>query len=62
MPAANAQAVSNQGHHEALLARHHELEARIHEVRRSPSVSDQYLRDLKKRKLRIKEELEKMRD
>lgn len=53
--ALSQQASSRQ---EALQARHAALEARIHELRRHPSVSDVELRHLKVEKLRLKEEMQ----
>ncbi len=45
----------------ALQERHHLLEQQIEDAQRSPSVTDFYLRSLKKQKLALKEKIEGIR-
>jgi len=47
---------------EALRSRHAALSLKIETEQTRPSTSDWYLRDLKRQKLRIKEELESIKD
>lgn len=47
---------------EALRKRHAILSSRIEEAQRSPSTTDFYLRQLKKQKLVLKEEIEGIRE
>ncbi len=47
---------------EALRQRHSVLSSRIEEAYKSPSTTDFYLRQLKKQKLFLKEEIEGIRD
>ena len=47
---------------EALRKKHLAVEAQIIDAIRSPSIADYYIRDLKKQKLMIKEEMESMRE
>lgn len=46
---------------EALLARHAELERRIHSALQSPGLSEDLIRELKMRKLRLKDEIHEVR-
>ena len=47
---------------EALRQRHAILSTRIEEAQKSPATTDFYLRQLKKQKLMLKEEIEGIRD
>lgn len=47
---------------EALRQKHLAVEAQIIDAIRSPSIADYYIRNLKKQKLMIKEEMEAMRE
>lgn len=58
MPRSNGASVSQHNHLEALRARHAALEEQIHEEQKFPAVNMMALRELKRQKLRIKEEIE----
>ncbi|MGR3322312.1 MAG: YdcH family protein [Pseudooceanicola sp.] len=47
-------------HIEELKKKHQFLSARVDEAQRSPGVSDQEIRELKKEKLRLKEEITRL--
>lgn len=47
---------------EALRAKHAVLSTRLEEAQKSPSTNDFYLRQLKKQKLMLKEEIEGLRE
>jgi len=47
---------------DALKQRHSHLSSRIEEAHKSPSTTDLYLRQLKKEKLMLKEEIEGLRE
>lgn len=53
--------MSIQAHLTELEKRHKALERQIEDARLHPSVDDLLLADLKRKKLRIKEEMEKLR-
>lgn len=46
---------------DALRARHAELDRRIHDEMKRPAMSESLIRDLKARKLRLKDEMEEGR-
>ncbi|MGL4812534.1 MAG: YdcH family protein [Beijerinckiaceae bacterium] len=54
--------MSIQGHLAELEKRHKALERQIEDARLHPSVDDLLLADLKRKKLRLKEEMEKLRN
>ncbi len=49
-----------ESHLQELRRKHQTLSEQVEEAQRSPSVSDAELADLKKRKLRLKEEIERL--
>lgn len=53
--------MSLQSHLEELVRKHRELDQRIAEEQRMPGTDDLDVRALKKRKLRLKEEIERSR-
>ena len=53
---------AQQSRIEALRQRHQILSSRIEEAYKSPSTTDFYLRQLKKQKLVLKEEIEELRE
>lgn len=53
--------MNTQGHLEQLLARHHDLENRIHEESQYSQRNDLLIHQLKKEKLRLKEEIETLK-
>lgn len=52
--------MSIEGHVQALRAKHEDLEARIHEAENNLGVDDLEISELKKEKLRVKDELHKL--
>lgn len=54
--------MTQQARIEALKARHAALSSKIEKEQNRPSVSDWYLRDLKRQKLRLKDEIIGMND
>jgi hypothetical protein len=52
--------MSLSSHLEELQKRHHDLDAQVEEAQRSPGVDDLQITKLKKEKLRIKEEIERL--
>lgn len=52
--------MSLSSHVEELKRKHRKLSDRVEEAQRAPSVSDTELAQLKKQKLRIKEEIERL--
>lgn len=52
---------SSASHLEALISKHHALESKIHKEEKRPLPSDTVLRNLKLKKLHIKEELERIK-
>ncbi len=50
------------GHLDELSAKHRVLEKRLEEALTHPSVSDQELSELKREKLKIKDEIERLRN
>lgn len=58
MPTSNGASASHHNHLEALRARHAALEEQIHEEQKFPAANMAILRDLKRQKLRLKEEIE----
>ncbi|MGB4057040.1 MAG: YdcH family protein [Alphaproteobacteria bacterium] len=61
MTANGISATSPQTRVEALRRKHAALKSRIEEAHATPSTTDFYLRQLKKQKLMLKEEIEKIR-
>ena len=59
MTASRGQHAAQPGHLEALCAKHSALEHRIREELKHPSTSHVLLSELKKRKLHLKEEIER---
>lgn len=53
--------MSLQGRIEELSRRHRQLDAKIHSEQKRPAVDDKTLKDLKRQKLRIKEEMSMLR-
>lgn len=53
--------MTTEGHMEALTRRHRELDRKIEAERVRPSHDDMYIAALKRRKLEIKDELERLR-
>lgn len=53
--------MSAQGHIESLVQRHKELDRRIVEMSQSPTIDHLGISDLKKKKLVIKDELERFK-
>lgn len=53
--------MSLQSHLDELVKKHRELDARIAEEQRSPGSDELTVKSLKKRKLRLKEEIERSR-
>jgi hypothetical protein len=53
-------AMTTEAHIEALERRHHELDVRIEDELSHPSHDDLYIAALKKKKLEIKDELQKL--
>jgi hypothetical protein len=47
-------------HIEELKRKHQNLSAKVEQAQRAPGVDDLYLSDLKKRKLRLKEEISRL--
>lgn len=47
---------------DALKAKHKSLSTKIEMEQRSPSISDYHIRDLKREKLKVKEEIEGIRE
>lgn len=54
--------MTTEGHIEALSRRHRDLDRQIEQERNHPSHDDLYLIALKRKKLEIKDELEKLRE
>lgn len=54
--------MTTEGHIEALSRRHRDLDRQIEQERNHPSHDDLYLVALKRKKLEIKDELEKLRE
>ncbi len=52
--------MSVEGHVEALKAKHEHLEAKIHEAENNNAIDDLEIAEMKKEKLRIKDELHKL--
>ncbi len=53
--------MSLEGHVEALKAKHEHLEAQIHEAENNLAIDDLKILEMKKEKLRIKDELVKLK-
>jgi hypothetical protein len=53
--------MSLQGHVEELQRRHQALEKEIHSAQTRPATSDHELAELKRKKLQLKDEIEKLR-
>lgn len=54
-------AATNPQRVEALMARHAELEQQIHRELKRPAMSEDLIRELKMRKLKLKDEIEEVR-
>jgi len=52
--------MSLSAHVEQLKKKHHDLSEKVEEAQRAPGTSDLEIADLKKQKLRIKEEIERL--
>ncbi|SDY17732.1 YdcH family protein [Citreimonas salinaria] len=52
--------MSLSSHVQELKRKHHSLSMAVEEAQRAPSVDDLHLSDLKKRKLRLKEEITRL--
>ncbi len=52
--------MSVEGHVAALKAKHEHLEAKIHEAENNPGIDDLKIHEMKKEKLRIKDELHQL--
>ncbi len=50
-----------QAHLESLQKKHGALEEQLHHAMTSPSIDDSQIADLKRRKLRLKDEIERLR-
>jgi hypothetical protein len=50
-----------QAHLATLEKKHGDLEQELHSARQSPSTDDQQIADLKRKKLRIKDKIEKLK-
>ncbi|QLF68088.1 DUF465 domain-containing protein [Peteryoungia desertarenae] len=50
-----------QAHLESLEKKHGALEEKLHDALTSPSVNDQHIAELKRLKLRLKDEMERLR-
>ncbi len=60
MPLARQAATASATRKQALLSKHSHLEERLQELSHHPSVSDFEIRNLKRLKLKVKEEIEQL--